>query len=211
LNEFFCQGWNDKINPKRSQNLQKLISWFNNVAAGCASEVVRQDDIKERVLVLKKLISMAEGSLKYSNYNTCFEIVAGLNMAAISRLKKTWKLLPKKYLDIWVYLNQVVSNEGKFLSDIILGSYRVYRLTMKAKKERYGEVPVLPYVGVNLSDLTFSEDGNTSFYIDPNAHKSMGDPALPLVNFGKMRLISGVFSLIKEQQRSPNFEFAVSN
>jgi hypothetical protein len=82
---------------------------------------------------------------------------------------------------------------------------------MKETKERFGEVPVLPYVGVNLTDLTFSEDGNPSFFVDPNSQKVLGDPALPLVNFGKMRLISGVFSLIKEQQRSPNFEFAVSN
>jgi hypothetical protein len=50
--------------------------------------------------------------LRYSNYNTCFEIVAGLNMAAISRLKHTWKALPKKYADTWEYLNQIVSNES---------------------------------------------------------------------------------------------------
>jgi hypothetical protein len=200
LHEFFCQGWNDKVNQK-SPSLQKLISWFNNVAIGCASEVVRQKDIKTRVLVLKKLITSAQTCLTYSNYNTCFEIVAGLNMAAISRLKLTWKALPKKYLDTWVYLNQIVSNAS---------SYRAYRMTMKETKERFGEVPVLPYVGVNLSDLTFSEDGNPSFFVDPVSHKSMGDPPLPLVNFGKMRLISAVFSLIKEQQRSPNFEYEVS-
>jgi hypothetical protein len=79
-------------------------------------------------------------------------------------------------------------------------------MTMKETKERFGEVLILPYVGVNLSDLTLSEDGNPSFFIDPKAHKSLGDPPLPLVNFGKMRLISQVFSLIKEQQRSPNFD-----
>jgi hypothetical protein len=84
-------------------------------------------------------------------------------------------------------------------------------MTMKATKDKFGEVPVLPYVGVNLSDLTFSEDGNPSFFVDPNFHKSMGDPALPLVNFGKMRMISQVFSQIKEQQRAPTFEFTVTS
>jgi hypothetical protein len=111
IHEFFCQGWTDKIN-RRSPSLQKLIAWFNSVATGMATEVVRQGDLKMRISVVKKLIIMAEGSLKYSNYNTCFEIVAGLNMAAISRLKLTWKGVPKKYLDTWEYLNQIVSNES---------------------------------------------------------------------------------------------------
>ena len=82
-------------------------------------------------------------------------------------------------------------------------------MTMKDVKERLGVVPVLPYVGVNLSDLTFSEDGNPSFFVDPISSTDMGDPALPLVNFGKMRLISQVFSQIKDQQQSPDFVFEV--
>ncbi|KAL3895971.1 MAG: hypothetical protein SGCHY_004374 [Lobulomycetales sp.] len=200
LHDFFCQNWNDKTNPK-SLGLKKLINWFNHVARGVACEVVRQEDTKLRVMVVKKLITTAQDCLRYSNYNTCFEIVAGLNMSAISRLKRTWKALPKKYLETWEYLNQIVSNES---------SYRAYRQTMRDVKEKFGEIPVLPYVGVNLSDLTFTEDGNPSFYENPNATKELGDPPLPLVNFGKMRLISQVFSMIKEQQRSPNFQFDVN-
>ena len=80
---------------------------------------------------------------------------------------------------------------------------------MKGVRDRFGEIPVLPYVGVNLSDLTFSEDGNSTFFKDPDSSVDMGDPPLPLVNFGKMRLISQVFSQIKEQQQSPDFKFEV--
>jgi son of sevenless-like protein len=113
LNEFYNQGWTYKTSPK-CKNLIKLISWFNLVASGMATEILRHEDVKIRVEVMKKLISMAEECLKSSNYNTCFEIVAGLNMAAISRLKNTWKALPKKSLDIWERLNQIVSNESSF-------------------------------------------------------------------------------------------------
>jgi hypothetical protein len=119
LHEFFCQGWNDKVNLK-SPNLQKLIAWFNSVALGMASEVVRQNDIKMRVSVVKKLITTAQSCLTYSNYNSCFEIVAGLNMASISRLKKTWKALPKKYLETFEYLNQIVSNESMLLTSLFI-------------------------------------------------------------------------------------------
>ena len=36
-------------------------------------------------------------------------------------------------------------------------SYRNYRAT---RKEATSKGPVMPYIGVPLSDLTFSEDGN---------------------------------------------------
>jgi hypothetical protein len=111
LNEFYNQGWTYKTSPK-CKNLLKLIRWFNLVASGMATEILRHEDVKIRVDVMKKLITMAEECLKSSNYNTCFEIVAGLNMAAISRLKNTWKALPKKSLDTWERLNQIVSNKS---------------------------------------------------------------------------------------------------
>lgn len=71
-----------------------------------------------------------------------------------------------------------------------------------------GDVPILPYVGVNLSDLTFTEDGNPTFYRDPSSSMPF---SLPLVNFGKMRLISQIFTTIQEQQRCPNFSFPVNS
>ena len=111
LHEFYQQGWNDKATQK-SPKLQKLIAWFNSVASGLAAEIVCQKDIKIRVSVVKQLIDAANDCLRSSNYNTCFEIVAGLNMSAISRLKKTWKLVPKKYMTTMEYLNGIVSNES---------------------------------------------------------------------------------------------------
>jgi hypothetical protein len=130
LNEFYNQGWNDKTSAK-CKNLLKLIRWFNLVASGMATEILRHEDVKIRVEVMKKLISMADECLKSSNYNTCFEIVAGLNMAAISRLKNTWKALPKKSLDTWERLNQIVSNESiyailtsRFLPQLSIGDKR---------------------------------------------------------------------------------------
>jgi hypothetical protein len=81
-------------------------------------------------------------------------------------------------------------------------------LAIKEARALHGdEIPVLPYVGVNLTDLTFTEDGNPSFFVDSNSSIENGDPALPLVNFGKMRLISQIISQIKEQQCSPDFTF----
>lgn len=111
INEFFNQCWAERTALK-APNLQKLIQWFNYVALGIASEVVRLESIKDRVSLLKNLIATAHSCLMIANYNTCFEIVAGLNMASVSRLKKTWAALPKKSADSWEVLNTIVSNES---------------------------------------------------------------------------------------------------
>jgi len=114
LDEFFAQSWNDKHNKdSMAPNLVAFINWFNKVASGVATEVVREPKIKNRVNLIKRFIFIAHTCIKWNNYNSVFEIVAGLNNSNVSRLKKTWKALPKKYWDVWNSLNVLVSNEGK--------------------------------------------------------------------------------------------------
>ena len=112
LHEFYCQAWTDKSTTSKSPNIVRVVNWFNHIALGVASQVINHENIKNRVSVLKKFIITAHNCLGWCNFNTCFEIVAGLNLGPVSRLKQTWKLLPKKYHEVWKVLNQFVSNEG---------------------------------------------------------------------------------------------------
>ncbi|KAI9088529.1 ras guanine nucleotide exchange factor domain-containing protein, partial [Phlyctochytrium arcticum] len=98
--EFFFQAWNDRhLKDVTSPNLSSLITWFNRVAYGVATEVVLGHKLKNRVTSLKRFIYIAQMSFRWNNFNTLFEIVAGLNLGPVTRLKKTWKSLPKKYWD----------------------------------------------------------------------------------------------------------------
>ncbi|KAI8836341.1 ras guanine nucleotide exchange factor domain-containing protein [Chytridium lagenaria] len=183
IEEFYCQAWNQP--QKVKSRLSSLIGWFNRVAYGVASEVVGAAKVKDRVGVLKRFIFIAHLCLKWNNFNTVFEIVAGLNLGAITRLKKTWKALPSKYWDVWNQLNRTVSDEG---------SYRVYRQSITLLKDRKPETPMLPYLGVNLKDLTFAEDGNPT-YMTSN-----------VINFTKFRMISRLLESIVASQRG-TYEF----
>ncbi|KAJ3215349.1 RasGEF [Dinochytrium kinnereticum] len=202
IEEFYCQAWNNQPAPSASHlrpksRLGSLIAWFNRVAYGVASEVVMAAKVKDRVGVLKRFIFIAHLCLKWNNFNTVFEIVAGLNLGAITRLKKTWKALPSKYWDVWNTLNRTVSDEG---------SYRVYRHHISALKDRKPESPLLPYLGVNLKDLTFAEDGNPT-------HLSLAEVATTLrmpqqsvsdekvINFTKFRMISKLLDSIVATQK----------
>lgn len=156
VHELFRQAWSNKdrsLREKIAPNVLAFINWFNRVAYGVASFVLLQENLKDRVDLLKKFIHVAHTCAKQHNYNTCFEIVAGLNLGAISKLKKTWKNLPKKYWEVWMKMNLLVSSES---------NYKVYRETMQHSVGFPPTVPVVPYLGMYLSNLTFIEDGNST-------------------------------------------------
>ena len=54
-------------------------------------------NMRLRVAVIKFFITVARYCASWNNYNTVFEIVSGLNVPSVYRLKKTWSNLPAKY------------------------------------------------------------------------------------------------------------------
>ncbi|KAJ3238683.1 hypothetical protein HDU78_003363 [Chytriomyces hyalinus] len=203
IDEFFMQSWSKKkdggvgVNAASKSRLVTFINWFNRVAYGIATEVVKLTVLKERVVMLKRLIFVAEICVKWNNFNTAFEIVAGLNLGPVSRLAKTWKALPAKYMDAWNKLNRIVSSES---------SYRTYRQLIAQIKEQGASIPVLPYLGVNLSDLTFTEDGNPT-YVTNDECSSPGE-LIKIINFSKFKMISKLLSaILKFQSGQYDFEY----
>ncbi|KAI8815016.1 ras guanine nucleotide exchange factor domain-containing protein [Cladochytrium replicatum] len=189
LCELFCQNWNDKTHGNMlAPNLIALIKWFNRASYGVASEVVREHRIRNRVTILKRWIYIAHLCVGWNNFSTVFQIVAGLNVGAVARLKKTWKALPKKYWDVWTILNHLASSEG---------SYKTYRASLESVRQKSAEAPVMPYLGLTLKDLTFAEDGNQTFLPPECIH----------VNFQKFRMISGMLEQVSELQRR-RYDFA---
>lgn len=62
-----------------------------------ATEIVLTPNIKERVQVLKKFITIADHCKSFNNWNTLMEIMIGLNLGCVQRLKKTWTV----WISIW--------------------------------------------------------------------------------------------------------------
>ena len=90
--------------------------------------------------------------------------MTGLNISSVQRLKKTWKLLPPKYMTLYEKL-KVASDHSK--------NYAEYRKTLKDLNP-----PCLPFMGVYLTDLTFIDDGNSGVKRTSDANRVM-------INFGK--------------------------
>jgi len=92
-------------------------------------------------------------------------------------------------------------------------------------------MPMVPFLGVNLSDLTFTEDGNDTYvndYVSPitssdrqqsksvtyidampqTIDKNVEISPLPLVNFEKFKLISQLLGTLQTLQKAPKYKFA---
>lgn len=180
--EFVRQAWNKKDGATKSPQIVTAIKKFNEISYWVAAEIVFCANSKQRVATVKRMIQIANKCLTFNNFNTVMEIVAGLHMSSVQRLKKTWKALSSKYLSIFEEITKFIATEG---------NYRNYRNVLSKV-----ELPATPYLGVFLRDLTFIEDGNPDFVEDDQ-----------FLNFEKMRMLNSVLAAISKYQRVPyNFE-----
>jgi hypothetical protein len=103
-------------------------------------------------------------------------IVSGLMSSSISRLKKTWAVIPA----------EIAQGFEKEYSGLFFRNFRELREAVKQS-----EPPCLPYLGIYLSDLTAIENGNLDFVNES------------LLNFEKRLMISKVISELRQNQQKP--------
>ncbi|KAI3645892.1 hypothetical protein MP228_008820 [Amoeboaphelidium protococcarum] len=190
----------------KAKNLQSLIERFNHVSYWIATEICMCRSAKTRAEVIKRFIRIANLCYKWHNYNTCLQIVAALSMTCVRRLKKTWKLLPRKYEQHWRELSRIFSaacNYSTYRQDILTKLYQQHSLVLNAangddKDDQSGRAahakmkePIvggIPFMGLHLSDLVFIEEAHGKDII-PDPFNS----DVTLVNFTKMRLVAQTF------------------
>lgn len=143
--ELLNQSWNAKNRQHKASNIIKMITWFNTVARWVATEIVREESLKARVKKLSVMIAIANECRLLNNFNAVFEILSGMDLVAIHRLKQTWTALDKNARSTHEELKQLISLDYNF---------RNIRHQML-----FCEPPCLPYIGIFLSDLVFIEDG----------------------------------------------------
>lgn len=117
---------------------------------------------------------------KINNFNSLTAISAGLNNSAVHRLKFTMEDLPESYKQDWALVQEKMSTDN---------NSRTYRDLL-----HQATPPVMPYLGLYLTDITFIEDGN------PDNIESTGEK---LVNFRKRELVFRVIDEIQRYQQTP--------
>ena len=143
--DFLNKVWLQKPPPSNNVLVQ-LVNNFNLISLWVASEIVKTEDLKERVQVLKKFVNVCDFLFELGNFNGLMEIVAGLSMSAVQRLGKTWSFAGSGTKSTFERFSNIMVTKLNF---------QTYRHALSNVK-----LPALPYVGVLLRDLIFIEEGN---------------------------------------------------
>jgi len=174
--EFMNLNWKKK--GSKAGNIKKMVQRANNVSFWVGSMVLSCVDIRNRVAILKRFIIIAQRCRNIRNFNSLMEILGGLNLHPVSRLKNTWGMLPTKYKTIFKKLSKTMS---------VSQNYTKYRVILNEPKEEecYG---TLPYIGVYLRDLVGIEESSNTIL------------ETGLINFEKLRRLSKIIKRIKNFQ-----------
>eukprot|EP01080_Neovahlkampfia_damariscottae_P001212 gene1212-11302_t len=145
-NEFLNKNWMDEeYKFDRAKNLIKMINRSNLVGNWITSEIIKPN-LEDRINSMIKIIKIAKIVKEYHNYNLLVEILSGLGSNPVYRLKKTWDELPENIMNTYNELIELINPKGSYKN-------------LRKELTKYNP-PVMPYLGMHLTDLLFIEDGN---------------------------------------------------
>ncbi|MCJ1374289.1 hypothetical protein MMC20_005521 [Loxospora ochrophaea] len=123
--------------------MSTLSTDLTNLVADC---VLQLEDPTKRAKLIKRWVKIAKKCLELNNYDSLMAILCGLTSSTISRLKRTWEVVPAKTRADLEGLNAIVASSRNYAS---------------LRQRLQSQVPpCLPFVGTYLTDLTFVDVGN---------------------------------------------------
>lgn len=179
--EALNQNWNKR--KERAPNIIRMINFFNIFSRWVATYILSKDVLKDRVKAVKRILKILAHLREFNNFDALTAVLAGLNNSSVYRLKATWEKI-KKYK---VYNSLVECRE---IMDTT-GSYSNYRKAVST-----ADPPIVPYLGVYLTDLTFIEDGNSD-YLKVKCDRDN------IINFDKLRKVAAVIKDIDIYKQTP--------
>jgi len=173
--EFLQQSWNKPKLKANAKNILDYIDYFNKLSTWCSTKLILPMRIKQRTKAWVKLIHGAEHSFQLRNFNSLMAILGAFMKAPVFRLKHTRSGLSQQDQDKWVEFSNLMDTEGGFAN---------YRRELENTTSA-----CIPYLGVFLTDLTFTEEGN------PDEYKG-------LTNFTKRKLVGQTIQKIQIFQKT---------
>ncbi|KAI8811953.1 ras guanine nucleotide exchange factor domain-containing protein [Cladochytrium replicatum] len=177
--ELMNQEWAKSVGSSMAVNVKDMAALSTKVTGWVAETIIMERDLKKRSAVLKQFIKIGDVCLELKNFNTLMAIQSALNSSTIARLKRTWDAVGGKSKTVFEKLRKATDHNQ---------NYADYRSFLRASS-----APCLPFLGLYLTDLTFTEDGN------PNT-RDRGR----LINFDKYMKKA---KIVQDLQRFQSFAF----
>ncbi|KAJ2701376.1 Ras guanine nucleotide exchange factor bud5 [Coemansia sp. IMI 209128] len=169
LNKEFSRG-----HCSHAVNVRQMTRWCTQITRWASLMILSGPTPERRCRVLKYFIQLGIQLLALKNYDAVMAVKAAIFCAAVMRLKQTWSLLPKKFNILCKRLHDAMDPDH---------NYANYRAIL-----RRSQPPLLPFLGLYLTDLTFLEEGNPTYrrYEEPDESlrgSGVQDPASRSISY----------------------------
>eukprot|EP01095_Lingulamoeba_sp_RSL-Kostka_P018247 TRINITY_DN9944_c0_g1_i1.p1 TRINITY_DN9944_c0_g1~~TRINITY_DN9944_c0_g1_i1.p1 ORF type:complete len:297 (+),score=101.06 TRINITY_DN9944_c0_g1_i1:42-932(+) len=177
--EFLDQAWSKNKLKYRAPNILKLIRRSNEMSMWVPTIILWHSNLAVRAKAVSKFINIGEYLLQYNDYTALMAIIAGLNLSSIGRLNFTMSAVNDKEFNSKESFQNLVDPSH---------NWKNFRSHISSANR-----PLIPYLGMYLSDLIFIDEGNQ------NMIKKK-------INFNKRQQIYTVLEEIRNFQQG-NFDF----
>ncbi|GFP52122.1 guanine nucleotide exchange factor LTE1 [Trichoderma asperellum] len=181
------RSWVDFLRKTNAHGVEVVIARFNIMVKWAISEIVLTQHIEERARCIIKLIHIAAHCRRYRNFATLAQLTIALSSAEVSRLSKTWDLVPAKDLNTLSEMEALVTPSRNFYS-------------LRAEMESGSDGGCIPFVGIYTHDLLFNAQRASEIASSPTTP--------PLVNFERCRIGAAVVkTMLRLLEASTRYTF----
>ncbi|KAM3556646.1 hypothetical protein ARSEF4850_005424 [Beauveria asiatica] len=169
------RSWVDFLRNSDAHGVEVVIARFNIMVKWAISEIVLTQHVEERARCLIKMIHVAAHCRRYRNFATLAQLTIALSSNDVTRLSRTWALVPPHDLRTLAELEALVTPTRNFLN-------------LRAEMEVGTDTGCIPFVGIYTHDLLYNAQRPSEVAAAPDA--------LPLVNFERCRIAAAVVKVL---------------
>jgi hypothetical protein len=136
------RDWVHYLRTEEARGVDVVIARFNLVVKWVVSECVLTEDMQERARCIVKYIHIATHARRLRNYATMYQIAIALISNDVSRLRKTWALVPAAEMQVMKELEAIVQP---------LRNFHNLRLEMETATVDDGCIPFIGESGPNVT------------------------------------------------------------
>ncbi|RFU78840.1 guanine nucleotide exchange factor [Trichoderma arundinaceum] len=181
------RSWVDFLRNTNAHGVEVVVARFNIMVKWAISEIVLTQHIEERARCIIKLIHIAAHCRRYRNFATLAQLTIALSSAEVSRLSKTWDLVPARDLNTLGEMEALVTPTRNFYN-------------LRAEMEGGSDGGCIPFVGIYTHDLLFNAQRASEIASSPTTP--------PLINFERCRIGAAVVkTLLRLLEASTRYTF----
>ncbi|OAG03573.1 ras GEF [Paraphaeosphaeria sporulosa] len=183
--------WVDYLRTQEARGVDVVIARFNLVVKWAVSEIVLTESIEERAKCIVKYIHIASHARRLRNYATMYQLSIALLSNDVSRMRKTWSLVPAAELHTMRELEALVQP---------LKNFHNLRVEMETATIEEG---CIPFIGIYTRDLIYNAQKPAFIDAPPAAGER-------LVNFERHHTAATIVkSLLRLLEASSRYTFNV--